>query len=599
MCSILGIISKEKINKDLLKKSSALLKLTTERGPDDSGSVVVNKQVYLGNNRLSIIDKSLKGHMPMKSLRGDYWITYNGEIYNYTSLKNQLTDKGFKFKSESDTEVVLNAYICWGDKFVEKLNGIFAFLIFDKKLNKIITARDRFGAKPLYYSKINNSIIFSSDFDLVKNLVYPENKNLDHSALTSYMLCRFVPGDKTILKNIFKLQPAQIKIWNLKNLSSKSRKFWQPEFKPQKFSQKEFNKKLDDAIKYIKTADLNPSVLLSGGLDSAAIAAILKRQGNKNIKTFTCSFTNPDIEKKTNRSSYYITTPNIDESSYAKLVADSLEFKNKAFFIDYDINIDTFLKMQKILGEPIASTNALGNYLFAIKLNGRTKLGITGTGSDELLGGYKDLYFKNKIKTLKTIDDPKIFLNAFANFDSNKQYPLDYLKNDLIDDDYILDFTTKAMDSFPKNNHKNELLNQLTFFEMAFALPGWELDQADRLFMSQSIELRPGLLENNFVDYCLTIPSEEKLNKKPLKKAVKNILPRSIYNRPKYPGLGTPKDVYNKQWFKIATEELFNNTADIFDKKNIALLAKQPYEKWNFDIIYRLIYLQLWLKDVI
>lgn len=596
MCSILGIISSKQIPEKLLKQAPRLLKLTTNRGPDDHGSIIINKCIYLGSNRLSIIDLSPKGRMPLKSLNGNYWITYNGEIYNYTNIRDQLLSKGFRFQSTSDTEVVLNAYIHWGDKFIEKLNGIFAFLIFDKKQNKIIAGRDRFGGKPLYYCQTNNYVIFSSDFILLRDLMYLNSKEIDWPALTAYMQCRFVPGERTILKNIFKLQPAEIKIWQVKNLSSVTRRFWKPRFEPEPFQQETFNKKLNEAIQYTKTADLTPTILLSGGLDSAAIATILHHQGHKKLQTFTCAFKNPDVVHGSNKPSYKITTPNVDEREYAKLVASTFNFSNKSFLIDSNISLELFLVMQQALGEPIASTNALGHYLFALALKGRTKFAIAGTGIDELLGGYRDLYFKNRKKSLETVRDPMIFLKAFADLDMGQISPLQYLNPELIQMDYLLDFTTHAMELFPTVKYPDELLNQLAFFEIAFALPGWELDQADRLFMSQSIELRPAFLENNFVDYTLTIPSKIKLNKYPLKKAMHNYLPKSIIYRPKYPGLGTPQNVCNHKWFKSAVHYLFNKPLNIWNKNNIALLANQPPMKRNLDILYRLIYLQLWLK---
>jgi len=596
MCSILGIISSKQIPEKLLKQTPKFLRLTANRGPDDHGSIIINKRIYLGSNRFNIIDLSSEGRMPLKSLNGNYWITYDGEIYNYSEIRSQLLKKGFHFQFTSDTEVILNAYIHWGDKFIEKLNGIFAFLIFDQKQNKIIAGRDRFGGKPLYYCQINDCVIFSSDFVLLRDLMYPNSEEIDQSSLTAYMQCRFVPGKRTILKNIFKLQPAEIKIWRVESLSSVTRRFWKPKFEPEPFKQEVFNDKLDEAIRYIKTADLTPSLLLSGGLDSAATAVILHRQGHQKLQTFTCAFKNSDTAHKPNKPNYKITTPNIDERGYAKSVANMLNFNNRSFSIDSNINLKLFSTMQRALGEPIATTNALGHYLFALALKGRTKFAISGTGMDELLGGYRDLYFKNKNKLLKTISDPMVFLKAFTDLDTGQILPLQYLNPELIQMDYLLEFTTHAMELFPTAKYSNELLNQLAFFEIAFALPGWELDQADRLFMSQSIELRPAFLENNFVDYILTIPSKIKLDKYPLKKAMLDYLPKSIVYRAKYPGLGTPQNVCEHKWFKSAVQYLFNSPSDIWNKKNIALLANQSPTKWNLDILYRLIYLQLWLK---
>ena len=340
MCSILGIASPKRIPDKLLKQTPKLLDFTANRGPDDQGSVLIDKHVYLGSNRLSIIDCSPEGRMPMKSLHGDYWISYNGEIYNYIALRKQLLNEGFNFQSTTDIEVVLNAYIYWGEGFIERLNGIFAFLIYDKKQNKVIAGRDRFGGKPLYYSQINNCLIFSSDFTLLRDLAYSGKKEIDLPALTAYLQCRFVPGGRTILKEVFKLQPAEIITWKIKDLSFMAHRFWKPKFESVPFGQEVFDKKLNEAIWYTKTADLIPSILLSGGLDSATIAAILYQQGERKVRTFTCAFINPDILSEINKPNYQITTPNIDERERAEFVANAFNYGNKSFLIGFQSNVN-------------------------------------------------------------------------------------------------------------------------------------------------------------------------------------------------------------------------------------------------------------------
>lgn len=595
MCSILAIASPNELPTKLVGKTPDLLRFTSSRGPDDHGSLLIENRVYLGSNRLSIIDLSEEGRMPLKSLLGNYWITYNGEIYNYLDLRKQLVKEGVVFHSKSDTEVVLNAYVKWGESFVKKLNGIFAFVIFDKKKNKIITARDRFGCKPLYYLRLDDSIVFSSDFSLLRNLAHSSSDNINLSALTAYMQCRFVPGELTLLKDIFKLKPAEVRTWELKSLSSKTHQFWEPEFEIQPYDQETFNQKFFDAVKLTKTADVTPDLLLSGGLDSAAVLAAMNKQGERKFHIFTCAFKDSDVPKKQVGFSYKISAPSIDEREYAERVAETFHFHSDSTIIDSNISTKTFLEMQRVLGEPIASTNALGQYLFAISLKGKTKLAITGTGSDELLGGYQTLYFKNS-KELKNISNHSVFLDAFADFDLGNVPPLRFMNQELVQTDYLEEYANKTMSMFPAKLFPDERLNQLACFEMAFGLPGWELDQADRLFMSQSIELRPAFLENSFVDYALTIPSKFKVDKSPLRNAMRGLLPKKVVDRPKYPSLGTPLSVYKHKWFKSALRSLLENPLDIWDKKAIGSITKQPQTNWDFDTLYRLIYLQLWLK---
>ena len=596
MCSILAIISNNELSHHLLDQASNMLNTTVHRGPDDSDSIVIKDKVYLGSNRLSIIGLSVEGRMPLKSYNRDCWIVFNGEIYNYKELRLELQHKGFIFKSSTDTEVVLNSYLLWGEDFIQKLNGMFAFVIYDFANNKTIAGRDRFGIKPLYYTFYENSIVYSSDFLVLKKL-HSKGMDLNYSALTAYVKCRFVPGKLTILNNIFKLEPAEIQVTEIHNLSQSNKKFWKPVFQPACFSQSTFNTLLDKAIESAIQADVQPTILLSGGLDSSAILAILHKKGYKNIQNFTCTFSDSKKLKENNKLFNSITTPNIDEREFAYLISNKFEYKIESFTIDSNIEKETFLNMQSALGEPIASPNALGLFLFGQKLKGSTKLSISGTGSDELLGGYQNLYFQDNFSDFNS-QNPLDLLNYFADFDNGGVDPLKYLNQDLLELNYLNQYTELSMEGISKEEFPNELLNQLLIFELAFALPGWELDQADRLFMHNSIELRPAFLDNSFVEYCLSIPSASKAKKEPLKQAMINLLPNSILKREKYPGLGTPFSINDQLWFKELKEDLFFNPLDLWDKSYINKLSNVKNSELSFDVLYRLIYLQSWVKNI-
>lgn len=599
MCSILSIITNKVFSPTFESMANKLLSMTEKRGPDESNSIIFDNKIYLGNNRLSIIGKQSNCTMPMKCKDREFWITYNGEIYNYKELKEELVQNGLTFSNDSDTEVILKGYEFWGEKVVSKLNGIFAFVIYDKEKNKIIAARDRFGAKPLFYICKKDLLIFSSDFLVLREVISTNKKPvISQSALTSFLLCRFVPGDKTIFEEINKLKPAEIQVWNLNNLSHRSEIYWQPTFTPRIFSQDEFNEAFSKSVAATSEADEKACVLLSGGLDSSAIVARLHSLGKKNLDTYSCSF---DDVKSTLFSKDVleakITNDVLDESEFAQEVADQYSTNHHHYSINSDLSIAQFETMQKALGEPVASPNAIGLFLLGEKMKGKTKLALCGTGADELLGGYQKLYVKNIFKKFSTITNSEL-LNIFSDFDSDtgSEFILNFLSKENVEQTYLENFLESSMVKFDDQQYNNELLNQLLFFELAFGLPGWELDQADRIFMNFSIELRPSFLENDFLNYCLSIYSTDKFNKNPLRVAVENELPKSIVNREKLPSLSTPSTALEQKWFTTIIDDVKTNPHEIWNVEFLSKYLDKPREEMSFDLIYRIVYLQKWLK---
>ncbi|HEV2403117.1 MAG TPA: asparagine synthase (glutamine-hydrolyzing) [Candidatus Saccharimonadales bacterium] len=600
MCSILAMVNEQGLPHPLRLLTSKVLEQTRARGPDDSHAELINNIAYLGSNRLSIIGLGPAGRMPIKSQEHNCWIVYNGELYNHRELRAELKGQGFRFSTQSDTEVVLNAYVQWGDSFIEKLNGIFAFVIFDQDKARIIAGRDRFGAKPLYYMEIDGTLILSSDFKPLKQLRRSASDDFDAGALTAYMHFRFIPGNRSILKGIFKLKPAEIITWHMPGLKRHSRTYWRPYFRPEPFRQKDFTDKFLQAMQYVSVADVKPDLLLSGGLDSSAVAAAMHHLKYHAIHSYSCTYKDQLTTAVTNDANDYsnLTNPYIDESQFAKLVVQTYGHQHHTAAVNADITPENFADMQRALGEPLASTDALGHYLFASALKGKTKLVLAGTGSDEILGGYEQLYFKKGNPKLRSFKDPLQLLRIFTNMDGDDELPLRFLNPDIVDNDYTHSLVSDVMDRFPADKHEYEALNQLAFFELGFDLPGWELDQADRIYMDQSIELRPAFLENNLVDYALTIRSRDKRGKAPLKQAMRGLLPDTIIDRPKYPSLGTPRTMYQKAWFQEGLRSLFEHPLDIWNRSEIQRLARLRPEDLNFDILYRLVYLQTWQHNL-
>jgi len=383
MCGIAGIINGKKTSSNDLEKMMLSIK---HRGPDDSGTFIdEQKGVYLGSQRLSINDLSPKGKMPMFSENKSIAVCQNGEIYNYIELKNKLISYGHKFISNSDTEVIVHGYEQWGTKVFENLQGMFAISIYDINKNVVILARDRIGIKPLYYLEFENSFYFSSEskaFTHINNFSFANN--IDYENVNLMLGFMFLPkSDETIIKGVKKLEPGHFIKINLKKESAidiSKHEYWDIE----NTIETRHNLNFDDSVNELdnllqKTvashlmSDVPLGVMLSGGLDSSLITALVKRQSNSETLTFTAKFSHK-----------------LNESNYANKVAKYLNTTHKEIFIDtkdVSMNIEKYIKNYDDL-----TTFDGGLITTKILCDEIKKLGVTvlllGEGADEIFGGY-------------------------------------------------------------------------------------------------------------------------------------------------------------------------------------------------------------------
>lgn len=600
MCSLLSVFTSRQFSSEFIKSADMLLQKSRRRGPDDSGSVFFDNQIYLGSNRLQIIGSPGHGRMPFQSQNAECWIVFNGEIYNHKELRVELQAKGLRFKTDSDIEVIVNSYIAWGLDFVKRLNGIFSFVIYDGDNKKIIAARDRFGAKPLYYFLRDDLLTFSSDFQTVCTIAASDAPlRIRNDALSTFMMLRFVPGDATIYDTVFKVNPAECICADLQKVGSlKKHTYWKPSIEPKAFDQDEFNTKLCSAILRTATADVPSGILLSGGLDSSSILAILKNDNQTVFSTYSCSFEGAEPPDDQPYNTNKITTANIAETQLAAEVATQFNVGNERYSLNLNCGIQTFISMQKAFGEPMGSPNALGLFLLAdsIKTNVAPKTFLSGTGADELLGGYQQLYFKDS-EDLGNVTIDELF-RSFCDFDSSSDNILGFLDPNFVDDSYLNKSLQKCMEAINGIADPKERLNQLAVFEFNFALPFWEMDQADKLFMHYSFELRPSFLENDFVDYCFTIKSCDKINKQPLRQSMQGILPSRIVERAKMPSLSTPKSIIHSEWFRLLLNDVKEDPCSFWNKEKLSQFFNRPDEEQSFDLLYRIIYLQSWFKNI-
>ena len=586
MCSIHGIYRKNShySQTQQFEFIMNMLQQSQFRGPDFTGLKQISDRLIFASNRLSIQDTSSNAIMPFYHKKNGNWIVFNGEIYNISDIRNQLLSLGYTFTSQSDTEVVLYSFDCWGVDCLNLFNGIFAFAIWDNSKKNIFLARDRYGIKPLYYTNNNNIFCFGSE---LKNIVTISNNFIDTASFTAYMIFRFVPSYKTIYKDIYKLNVGEYLIFDTNNNTINKHKYWKPLISQNSLTDKEnetlFFEKLHQSILESTIGDVPYGVLLSGGIDSSAIVASLANSGIKEIQTFSCAYEKSNI----------IDEP--DEIEFANIIAKKFNTNHNIVTL-CKADIENFFdKMVYSLDEPLASQDALSHYIFAQKMDSNVKYLLSGTGADKLLGGYFELFFGLSGKKLKHIKNSIDFLQLVSCDSSPINNILSLINPDYLDTSYYTHELTKVL-SDDKFNFVDEIMSAYVKFLFAFDLPDWELLQTDRVYMSNSFEVRPVFLNNNLVDFALTLPAKFKYNGKTGKPILYNsfnkILPKKILNRKKYPSLTTPKMWYKTDWFKNKILETSSNLSDFWNKRKVYDILSSE----NFDLAYRIIHFETWHK---
>ena len=376
MCGILGIATRNKDSRKISERFSKSLNTLHHRGPDNSDIwVSKNKNVFLGHKRLSIIDISEKGNQPF-SYRDKYIITFNGEIYNYAELAEILKKKGYKFKTNSDTEILLLSFVQWGINCLDYIDGMFAFAIYDLINNKLFAARDRAGEKPFFYSLRGETLLFASEIKAILsfNLIPRE---INNKALNRFLYLGYNPNEDCMLKNIFKLPPGNFLLYDIESNLLKIEKYWQL---PQSIKNKnknnieiieELDQLLISSIKQQLKADVPIGILLSGGLDSSLITAIAS-QFKENFKTFNISFPNSKKYNEARYASYISKQFNTEHYEFEANNSSASMIPNFVYHFD----------------EPIADTSIFPTWLVFKEVSKVCKVAIGGDGADEIFGGY-------------------------------------------------------------------------------------------------------------------------------------------------------------------------------------------------------------------
>ena len=563
MCGFVGYINKEKDKKDNIKKMADLI---AHRGPDSEG-YYTDENIALGFRRLSIIDLN-NGSQPIYNEDKSKVIIFNGEIYNFEPLREDLIKKGHTFTTKTDTEVILHGYEEYGEKILDKLRGMFAFVIYDKNTKELFAARDFYGIKPFYYAKMGNTFIFGSE--IKSFLIHPHfKKELNSKMLEYYLTFQYSPGNETFFKNVYKLMPGHY--LKYKNGKLEVKKYYEIKFKEDKTKtydewKKGIKKRLADSIKAHKISDVEVGSFLSSGVDSSFIAA-----SSDVDKTFTVGFNNEKYS----------------EISYAKDLSEKINTQNISKVITKE---EYFKKLPNIIyymDEPVADPSAIALYFVTELASENVKVSLSGEGADEIFGGYNIYqepltdawYYKlpypirfviGKVASIfphkrginflirrgKKLED-RFVGNAFI---FNNREVKKILKNKR----QTKGFQDLTKPYYEKVKDKDEV-TKMQYIDFNFWLIGDILTKADKMSMANSLEVRVPFLDRPLIDYALGLPTEFKTDKNTTKKIFRDIasevLEDKVSTKKK---LGFPVPI--RVWLK--EDETYESVRKVFMQDN-------------------------------
>jgi asparagine synthase (glutamine-hydrolysing) len=616
MCGIAGYLKlNEKLDKERFSLNLAeMLDLIKYRGPNDKG-IYQDDWISLGNLRLSILDLSSAGHQPMKNSNGSLIITHNGEIYNYLEIREELQKKGYDFKTNTDTEVILAAYQEWGEDCVKRFNGMWAFVIWDKKKKKLFVSRDRFGIKPLFYTQDKNSFIFASE---IKSLIpFLKKKEINYPFLYNFIDRQISYGsNQTLFKDIQFLRPAHNLIIDLNNGAKiKKECYWR--FLPDRFREKydysqpvnTFRELLIDSVKLRLKSDVPVGVCLSGGIDSSVITCIISKILKQKVKTFSSIYKQPGYGEK----------EFIDEVNQ--------ECQTEPTFI-YP-SADNFFKVLKSLirhhDKPIRMPGAYSQWHVFECAADKVIVTLDGQGGDELLAGYpyyypyyladliKDLSIIKYLKTQKQIkehlkkdyykDTLKILFPWLIKFKALFKEK-EHWQDQILTDDFIIKYKSSLIKKEP--GVLSSYLNQELYRTFATTNLPMLLDNEDRVSMAFSLESRVPFLDYRLVEFCFGLDYRYKINgyttKYILRQAFKDILPKKVYQRKDKKGFPTPLEHWFRQELKDDLKKIFTSKEfakdNILDAQKIQRIFSEHLAGRNHSrILWRALVIHFWLKE--
>lgn len=588
MCGICGYIDSAGISREILERMTSMLE---HRGPDSNGVEIIGN-TGLGHTRLSILDLSANGHQPMYSADRTYCISYNGEFYNFAEYREQLVKQGVRFRSHSDTEVILHLYEKEGIDFLAHIRGMFAMAIWDGRRNELVLARDRVGIKPLYYFHDSGRFAFASEIKSL--LAHPAvSREIDREALELYFRLGYIPDDLSVFQGIRKLKPGHTLVFRNNEVSI--RRFWdlpKPEAVNAGWDSNEaanhLSQLLEESVRLRLVADVPVGVFLSGGTDSSLIATLATEQASDKLKTFSIGFT----EQRYN------------ELPYAREVAQHIGSEHHEFVVSMD-HMDTVAELAWYFDEPFADPSLLPTYLVSRQARQHVKVVLSGDGGDELFGGYNwyswvlsqqrlqstptairrfvsamaralPWRFKGKhfLSTLELGEFDTFLERTAVCYGDQINYILKDSGSKYIDETYREFFEMAGSDTLAR-------MSRTDFF---WYLPEDILTKIDRASMAVSLEARVPILDHKVCEFAFQLDSSHKIagteRKSILRKVARDRLPSGFdFNRKQ--GFVIPLDEWMRGELGNRLEAMLGSaeTRDIINVEGVRSLLKRHRDR--------------------
>ena len=566
-----------------------MTRLLSHRGPDDEGVWTSRRfPISLGNRRLKILDLSSLGHQPMSSDDGRWTLTFNGEIYNHPALRNELDARGWRFRSQTDTETVLASLIAWGPDALRRFHGMFALALWDDEERRLLLARDRLGIKPLYYARNKDGFAFASEIKAIlgSGVVSP---SLDQSALVSYLRLLWVPEPGTLFEGIRKLPPATY--LTLRSGREDIVSYWEiPTPDPDPASLPDAAARLRDALEHAVErqlrADVPVGAFLSGGLDSTALVMLAARSPAREIRTYSIGFSPSDLRRD----------GAADELRYARLAARAAGTKHEEIILSSDVG-SLLRRLVRMLEDPVADPAAINAFLLCEAARPTSTVLLSGTGGDEVFGGYRKYLatllgerYRSLPRAVRGAFEPLVgalpirvggtglrparflkkwmehaakptlsrFLGYSTYFTATELAALIETPAVPLSDE--LAGLTALRDAWHARG-TDDLVDRMTYLDLKFYLPGLGLAYMDKASMGASVEVRVPLLDEAVVDVAARLPAAYKVagtkSKVIFRESMRDLVPHEILRRPKAPFFA-PVGTWLREGLAPVTTELLH-----------------------------------------
>ena len=626
MCGICGkmyLTEDAKVDRVLIEKMSAVM---SHRGPDDQG-VYVSRKIGLGHRRLSIIDLQT-GSQPLSNEQGNVWVVFNGEIYNYQELRNELIKKGHIFKTQTDTEVIVHLYEEHGEDFVARLRGMFAIALWDEKSETLLLVRDRVGIKPLYYYLTKDSIVFGSEIKaILADRTVPRVVNA--AGIRLLMSYYYIPGEETLLQGVKKVLPGHYLV--IRRGTCIDREYWDLSFAKAgdhfqlKDAEHELNEILRNTVRDHMISDVPVGLLLSGGVDSTALLSYAVEETAKKISTFTIGFEGQNFA---------------DERHYARLAAKRFGTEHYDMTISADDFREFLPKYVWHMEEPVCEPPAVALYYVSRLAKDHVKVLLSGEGGDEAFAGYPEYRNFSGLERIKRLSGPLRSMigramSAFTSRGSLRRFnryghlmamdfenyyysrtssPLSFMNSNaenIYSPEFYDSFGKNGIHGFRdqmlRNSDDLELLDKMLYIDTKTWLADDLLLKADKITMANSIELRVPLLDHKVLEYAASLPTDFKLRglttKYILKRAFTGRVPQEIINRKKT-GFPVPYDHWLSNELKGYVRDVLLDRKTMgrgyFNRAAISQMLNGNHQCPTYSKeIFTLIVLELWLRNYI